>query len=132
GPKDKMLGQGITCDQVGCIGRLADGTVVAISRTVEAFEEDCRRAALVVTARGVPPDCAAVVVDRTVWRQGGAVALRHVGKGWIETMSRPPGYDRPWAPARPRPATGLTTSASAPPQPGDASPNTNDLDPGDQ
>jgi competence protein ComEC len=49
--KDKALGEGLACDDAGCIGRLADGSLVAIARTIEAFEEDCRRAALVVSAR---------------------------------------------------------------------------------
>ena len=44
-PKDNTLGQGIRCDEAGCIGRLRDGTLVAIARTLEAFAEDCRRAA---------------------------------------------------------------------------------------
>jgi competence protein ComEC len=128
GQKDKALGQGVTCDEAGCIGRLADGAVVAITRTIEAFEEDCRRAALVVSSRDAPPDCAARVVDRAVWRNSGAVALRRVGKGWDMTVARPPGYDRPWAPAR---KTAPASSTSAPP-PRDATPNVEDLEPVDQ
>jgi hypothetical protein len=46
--KDKELVEGIRCDDAGCIGRLADGAIVAIVRRPEAFEEDCRRAAVVV------------------------------------------------------------------------------------
>src|SRR5205823_12187002 len=45
--RDKALGEGLACDNAGCVGRLADGSLVAIARTIEAFEEDCRRAALV-------------------------------------------------------------------------------------
>src|SRR5262249_20736061 len=54
-PKDTTLGDGIKCDAAGCIGRLRDGSLVAIAKTIEAFEEDCRRAVLVVSARDAPP-----------------------------------------------------------------------------
>src|SRR5215831_10585921 len=47
-PKDATLGHGIRCDEAGCIGRLRDGALVAIARGIGAFEEDCRRAAVVV------------------------------------------------------------------------------------
>src|SRR5262245_59651983 len=53
-PKDAALGEGIRCDAAGCIGKLRDGSLVAIAKTVEAFEEDCRRAVLVVSARDAP------------------------------------------------------------------------------
>ena len=93
-PKDKALGEGIRCDEAGCVGRLADGALVAIPKTIEAFEEDCRRAALVVSAREAPPDCAARVVDRHVWQRNGALALRRVGQGLGDLTARPAGYDR--------------------------------------
>ena len=44
-PKDRRLGEGIACDTSGCIGKLADGAVVAYALAPDAFEEDCRRAA---------------------------------------------------------------------------------------
>jgi competence protein ComEC len=120
-PKDKGLDQGIACDQAGCVGRLADGSLVAISRTVEAFEEDCRRAALVVSPRQAPAGCGAhrdiPVIDRKVWRQSGAVALRRVGPGFEETVARPPGYNRPWARAVPPAATGPGAARQAPGNP---------------
>jgi hypothetical protein len=88
--KDKALGEGLACDDAGCIGRLADGSLVAIARTIEAFEEDCRRAALVVSAREAPPDCATRVIDRKVWQRNGALALHRVGTSWEITAARPP------------------------------------------
>jgi competence protein ComEC len=130
-PKDPTLGEGITCDDAGCIGRLPDGALVAVARTIEAFEEDCRRATLIVTAGDAPPGCAAQVVDRRLWRRHGAIALRRVGKGFAATVSRPDGYDRPWSPraapggtAAPRP----TAPASSP---RDATPTADELEPGD-
>jgi competence protein ComEC len=132
-PKDKALGQGIRCDAVGCIGTLADGSLVAIARGVEAFEEDCRRAAVVVSARDAPPGCAALVIDRQVWRRSGAVAVHRAGDGFEVIPARPPGHDRPWA--RALPAPGEAAESARPglirPQPRDATPNVEDLEAGD-
>ena len=132
-PKDTTLGDGLRCDEAGCIGRLRDGSPVAIAKTIEAFEEDCRRAALVVSARDVPRGCAAFVVDRQVWRRSGAIALRRVGEGFEVTPTRRAGYDRPWARAI---VPGGDTSEPgslrpAGPQPRDATPRAEDLEAGD-
>src|SRR5262249_9620399 len=75
-PKDASLGQGIACDARGCIGRLRDGALVAIARAIRVFEEDCRRAAVVVSARQAPADCAALLIDRPVSQRSGAVPRR--------------------------------------------------------
>jgi competence protein ComEC len=129
--KDKALGEGLACDDAGCIGRLADGSLVAIARTIEAFEEDCRRAALVVSAREAPPGCAARVIDRKEWQRAGALALHRVGTSWKITAARPAGHDRPWARAvaQAEDAPTSTTSASTRPAPRDATPNTDDIEP---
>ncbi|MGH6768360.1 MAG: ComEC/Rec2 family competence protein [Xanthobacteraceae bacterium] len=124
-PKDKALGEGIACDSVGCVGQLADGRLVALARSVEAFEEDCRRAAVVASARKAPAGCAALVIDRSALRRTGAVALRRMGQGFEMTVARPAGYDRPWAKALP------AVIAQRRPQPPDATPRTQDLRPGD-
>lgn len=100
-PKDK-LDEGLACDDAGCVGRLTDRTIVAVARTVEAFEEDCRRAAVVLSQRAALAGCTALVIDRQVWQRGGAMALRRAGAGWKITTARPDGYDRPWARARPQ------------------------------
>ena len=109
-PKDKALGEGIACDPDGCVGRLADGTQVAISKTVAAFEEDCRRTVLILTARVAPSGCEALghgrVVDRKVWRQTGALALRRIENAFELIPARPAGYARPWSRALAPPATG--------------------------
>src|SRR5262245_6454158 len=92
--KDATLGEGIRCDAAGWVGKLRDGSLVAIVNTVEAFEEDCRRAVLVVSARDAPLGCATLLVDRNVWRRSGAMALRRRGDQFEITATRPPGYDR--------------------------------------
>jgi hypothetical protein len=56
-PKDGSLGNGVTCDAVGCIGRLGDSRLVSIVVGIEAFAEDCARAAVVLSDRESPADC---------------------------------------------------------------------------
>jgi competence protein ComEC len=131
-PTDSTLGDGIRCDAAGCIGKLRDGSLVAIAKTLEAFEEDCRRAVLVVSARDVPPGCTALVIDRDVWRRSGAMALRRRGEQFEITAARPPGYDRPWARAAAPAANALEpTSRATPARPRDATPRQDDLEAGD-
>jgi competence protein ComEC len=133
-PKDSTLAAGIRCDQAGCIGRLRDGSLVAIAKTVEAFDEDCRRATVVVSARDAPAACGTLVIDRRVWRRSGAIALRRVGERFEITPTRPDGYDRPWARAvtSSGEAPEARQSASArPQQPRDATPRDEDLEAGD-
>ena len=132
-PGDKTLADKIRCDEAGCIAKLADGSLVAIAKTLEAFEEDCRRAVLVLSARDAPPACAALVVDRQVWRRAGAIALRRVGQGFEITAARPAGHDRPWARAVAQPGDTPEAARTTParPQPRDATPRAEDLEPGD-
>jgi competence protein ComEC len=129
-PADPSLRDGVTCDEIGCVARLADGTIVALPFAAEAFAEDCRNAALVVSQRTAPPSCAATVIDRAVWPRTGATALYRVGKGWEMVVAYPPGYDRPWARALPARTEG-ETPASTRSAPRDATPRDEDLAPGD-
>lgn len=87
-PDPRALGKGWTCDTLGCAYRLpglAPGTdedlVVAVVRDARAFEEDCRRATLVISALEAPPGCAAraTVVDRTTLAHTGATTLVFTG-----------------------------------------------------
>jgi competence protein ComEC len=138
-PKDASLRAGIACDPIGCLARLADGTIVTLALAAEAFAEDCRRAALVVSPRTAPA-CAALVIDRAVWPRSGATALYRRGKGWETVAANPPGYDRPWARAPRAPAEAATPAPPAPPAaaapvppmtPRDATPQPSDLAPDD-
>jgi competence protein ComEC len=131
-PKDPSLGEGATCDEVGCVARLADGAIVTLALAAEAFEEDCRRAALVVSQR-TAPDCAAAVIDRTVWPRAGASALYRTDKGWATVSARPSGYDRPWArpPRTTENAAPSTIATPRTPVPRDATPQPADLAPDD-
>lgn len=61
----------------GCVGKLADGALVAYVAAPDAFKEDCRRALLVIAGRDTPPPgCAAPVISRRDWRERGALTLR--------------------------------------------------------
>ncbi len=132
-PTDPTLRDGILCDAAGCIGRLADGRLVARVLTPEAFEEDCRRAALVVTTRDAPPACAAQVIDRRISRGQGAIALTIQTGGVKAIAARPPDQDRPWAraPAAPAVMSGTPVPAAATRRPQDATPRSEDMEPGD-
>jgi competence protein ComEC len=135
--RDSGLGAGIACDPSGCIGKLADGGLVSYALAPDAFEEDCRRAVLIVTTRDPPPECAAPVIGRRVWRERGALALRRGGSGFVMQSARVEGFDRPWAPRPARRAAAATADSAveAPnpsrPPPRDATPRPEDLQPDD-
>ena len=133
---DKGLGEGVACDAVGCIGKLLDGRLVSYAFSPEAFDEDCRRAAIVVATRDAPHNCEATVIGRKQWREQGALALYRDGNGFIIESARPLNYDRPWAPrvvhapsAGSQETSGDATSPQPPhsPPPRDATPAAEDL-----
>lgn len=130
-PIDAGLREGFKCDQVGCIGRLEDGALVALARAPAAFEEDCRQAVIVASPRNAPPSCAAIVVDRAKLRANGAVALRRVGERWDIKVARPVGQGRPWARMTETSDVDTLPSTIARPAPRDATPNSQSLEPGD-
>lgn len=84
------------CDEAGCAGKLADGTLIAIPKTAEALLEDCGRAALIIANRVIPEACPSAVIDRKTLATTGAIALRRTAAGWEAAPSRSPGADRPW------------------------------------
>jgi len=131
---DPTLGNGVACDAVGCTARFAGRAIVALALAPEAFTEDCQRAALVVSSRSAPPDCAATALDRAARMRSGALALRRIGNGWEITPARPDGYDRPWARGRtPAGASSNADHAASSPKatPRDATPKPADLAPDD-
>jgi competence protein ComEC len=134
-PGDPTLIEGVRCDEIGCIARHAGGAIIALSLSVEAFAEDCRQAAVVVTSRIPPSGCAAMVIDRALRARTGALALRFVGNAWEVTPARPAGYDRPWARAPPPPdaatASPSPSSAAGKSPARDATPRAEDREVGD-
>jgi competence protein ComEC len=129
GVKDAGLHDGVRCDAAGCTAKLANGHLAAFALSAEAFAEDCTRAAVVVSARAAPGDCAALLIDRKAWRTNGAMALRWTGERFEQSAARPPGYERPWARGPREPVE--AAPASARPALRDATPRTDDLEIGD-
>ncbi|MGB7257657.1 MAG: ComEC/Rec2 family competence protein, partial [Pseudolabrys sp.] len=127
-PKDKSLGEGVRCDETGCVGHLANGKLVSMALSAEAFAEDCARAVVVISPREAPSSCAALLIDRNVWRANGAMALRWTGEHFEQTAARPAGYERPWAQGPRVPAEAAQTT---PTKPRDATPKADDLEAGD-
>ncbi len=127
--KDATLHDGVQCDAAGCIGQLTDGRLVSFALSVEAFAEDCARAAVVVSQRQAPGDCAAVLIDRNAWRAHGALALRWTGDRFALSAARPSVYQRPWA--RGPLDVNESVSASLRPAASDATPKAEDLEPGE-
>jgi competence protein ComEC len=128
-PADKTLGDGFRCDTSACIAKLADGRLVSQIVTPDAFAEDCRRAAVVVTSRELPAACEALAIDRKTSRSHGAIALRRNGDGFEISAARPAGQVRPWARALTAPVESSRTTTR--PSLRDATPRTEDLEAGD-
>lgn len=95
-PTNAGLGDGVTCDAIGCIGKLSDGRLISMVVGIEAFAEDCARAAVVISAREWPSTCGATVIDRSTWQSYGAIALRWTGDNFTQTVALPRGQERPW------------------------------------
>lgn len=75
----------LACDDTGCAGRTAGGTVFTLLEGLESLAEDCRLAGLIVTRLTIPEyrirSCAARVIDGGVLaRQGGAL-IREAASG---------------------------------------------------
>jgi competence protein ComEC len=96
---DASLAAGVSCDDAGCVTEMADGTLVALATRPEALEDDCERAALVVTAWQAPSSCSPPVIDRNSLRRQGALTLGRTRDGFVLDATRPRGFDRPWSPA---------------------------------
>jgi competence protein ComEC len=96
---DAALADGVSCDDEGCVVQMADGGFVALSLKADALADDCERAVLLVTAKPVPPGCAATVIDLARLRSQGAMALRRTSRGFVIEAAKPRGVSRPWAAA---------------------------------
>ncbi len=102
------LRKGAQCDRMGCVTKLTTGEAVALVLEIEAFEEDCRRARLVISPLQTPAFCrdAAFVIDRIDLTQSASITLHRAGAGFTITPARPANQWKPWygrpqqAPAR--------------------------------
>jgi competence protein ComEC len=95
-PQDPGLANPAGCDPLGCVAWLGDGRAVALVRDARAFEEDCGRAAVIVTALRAPGWCSApLVLDRTALSRTGAVEIR-AGNGEALRVAGAHDGARPW------------------------------------
>lgn len=127
---DKSLKDGVRCDPAGCTAKAADGRLVSAALAAEAFDEDCARAAVVVSPRSAPGMCAAMLIDRDRWREHGAMTLRWTGEAFEMIAARPTGYERPWARGPQVSRTAATSTARPASQ--DATPRSEDISADDQ
>ncbi|MEZ5764801.1 MAG: ComEC/Rec2 family competence protein [Xanthobacteraceae bacterium] len=78
-PDDPNLTRGAGCDEAGCAVKMADGRYVTIALRADAFDDDCKKAAVIVTDRQPPTSCEAMVFDRERREALGSVALTGAG-----------------------------------------------------
>ncbi|KLK94941.1 competence protein ComEC [Microvirga vignae] len=120
---DASLRQAARCDRLGCVVETGAQRATAFVQEFSAFEDDCRRAAIIITRLDAPSNCGApVVLDRKALAERGATAIRltpesaevqSVKKGrevlpWtaVAKASLPPAQERPRS-ARPVPEQDL-------------------------
>ncbi len=130
-PADASLGEGVSCDEAGCVTQMVGGGFIALAQKPDALGDDCEQAALLVTARQAPPACRAMVIDRERLRRQGTMALRRTREGFAVDAIKPRGLDRPWSPAVGGDAeaadTTLAPRPAAAPRAVDATPSEADL-----
>lgn len=88
----------LVCDALGCVYRADDGRLVAIARTAEAVDEDCRTADVVVSTVPIRSPCPApeTTIDRfDLWREGAHALWLEDGQVRVESVNARRG-DRPW------------------------------------
>ena len=92
------------CDRLGCVAALPEGEFLSIVLNPLAFQEDCARAEVIVSALSAPPGCQAkFVLDEKALKRLGAVGLTFSDEtGFAMTSDRSRGQNRPWSPAPPR------------------------------
>jgi competence protein ComEC len=93
------------CDRLGCVADLPEGESLSIVLDRLAFDEDCARAEVVVSALTAPQGCKAkFVFDEQALARLGAVGLTFSDdKGFTQASDRGALQNRPWSPA-PEPA----------------------------
>ena len=93
------LRDGVACDALGCTVHTADGATVALTLRPEAFADDCRMAAIVVSRLKAPSGCAAVtVIDRPRLDRFGAHAIYREEGEDARIRTAYPAVHRPFMP----------------------------------
>jgi competence protein ComEC len=80
-PEKAVLKAGIDCDRSACLAELPDGGTLAHIRRLDAFAEECKRSAIIVTSLDAPDDCQAMlVIDAGGLARSGAMAIHLTDK----------------------------------------------------
>jgi competence protein ComEC len=95
---DASLGDGVSCDEEGCVAPTTDGRFIALSLKPDGLADDCAHAALIVTRTPAPSGCKATVIELKRLRAQGAMALRSMppspavrtGHGRLPQLMRKP------------------------------------------
>jgi competence protein ComEC len=87
------------CDRVGCVAALPEGQSLSLVLDRSAFEEDCERADVLLSALTAPASCKAQVFDERRLGLTGAAGLVWDGARFLVATDRSPLEDRPWSPA---------------------------------
>ncbi|MEP4380701.1 MAG: ComEC/Rec2 family competence protein [Alphaproteobacteria bacterium] len=93
---------GLTCDDVGCTGDMG-GYALAVVEDARGFEEECRRADILISSEPIPRSCRgpkgpAVTIGRfDVWRSGAhAIWLSEANRPVTVWRARERNPGRPW------------------------------------
>src|SRR5271166_2115562 len=91
------------CDRLGCVAALPEGESLSIVIDLMAFDEDCARAEVIVSALTAPASCRAkFVFDDEALARLGAVGLAWSDeKGFTLASDRSTQQNRPWSAAPP-------------------------------
>ena len=101
------------CDKWACVGDLPEGQALSLVYDRAAFEEDCVRAAVVVSPLTAPLTCAApLLFDERRLAASGAVGLVFEAGRWRIVADRGADEDRPWSP-KPRSRQGEEAKSSS-------------------
>ncbi|MGL4637702.1 MAG: ComEC/Rec2 family competence protein [Beijerinckiaceae bacterium] len=111
------LRDGAQCDRLGCVTKLTTGEAVSLVVEMEAFEEDCRRAKVIISPLQAPEFCRATafVIDRSNLAQSASIMLHRSGNDFKITPARPQNQWKPWY-GRPQTMPAVLPSAAAEPQ----------------
>jgi competence protein ComEC len=111
---DPTLRASAQCDRLGCVGRLRDGSPVALVLEADAFEEDCARAKIIITPLPAPDFCrkSAEVFDRQRLAASASIAVHRRGDRLDVATARPLDRWKPWF-GRPQGVNGAAAAGTA-------------------
>ncbi len=91
------------CDRLGCVAALPEGQSLSIVLDRMAFDEDCARADVIVSALSAPANCRAkfVLDDKALARLGAVGLSWSDDKGFTLASDRSTLQNRPWSAAPP-------------------------------